>query len=197
MYTLGINTALLRSTVCICKDDEVTDAVSWDDTAKEAENLMPSIIGMLHENNLNLKDISNVLVVKGPGPFTALRVGVVLANTIAANVKGVSLSAISTFELLEKMGGDAEFDAVVLNAGGKSVFVYRNGEVEIKTEFDSKLKCIGDLTARQFEEYGVMLELVEKELSFEEVCAKLDLDKYGVEELPLLPYYVKDPSITL
>lgn len=49
----------------------------------KSQTLLPLIIEKLEEKNLNLKNISEIEVVLGPGSFTGLRVGISVANTLA------------------------------------------------------------------------------------------------------------------
>jgi len=50
---------------------------------KQSELLLKSINSILIKNKINLKSLKKIFVVSGPGGFSALRVGVVTANTLA------------------------------------------------------------------------------------------------------------------
>lgn len=201
MFTLGINTATQTSAICLCKDGKVLAEKSWKEASRESEMLLPGIVDLLDSAGINLADVDDVLVVKGPGPFTGLRIGVVTANTFAQNLNGVSLHAVDTFSLLQLMADNTDAP-VIANAGGRTIFLYENEEVE--TMQAEKLKAnlvIADLAEKQLELIPGQVEQVKNLLSFAETCAKMSADsgydKYLVNELPLLPYYVKKPSITL
>ncbi len=47
-----------------------------------SERLLPMIDGLLQLKKLRLNDIERIIVVRGPGPFTAVRSGIVTANTL-------------------------------------------------------------------------------------------------------------------
>lgn len=191
MFTLCINTALSETSICLVKDSEVLACESFQSQKNEAERLMPIISGMVEDPS----SLDYVFVVKGPGPFSGIRVGIVTANTIASNL-GVKLSAVSTFEYLKMSALGQDFDAVVLNAGGKSVFVMEKDEIEIMEVSEVKFgRIVCDLSTKQKELLGSQTEIVQNCLKFEQVCARIDFEKYVVKELPLLPYYVKEPSI--
>ena len=53
----------------------------------QAEKLLPSIDNFLQLKKSKLADLSGVVVVKGPGGFTGLRIGVMTANTLAYALK--------------------------------------------------------------------------------------------------------------
>jgi tRNA A37 threonylcarbamoyladenosine modification protein TsaB len=47
------------------------------------EQIMPTLLRLLKKHNLSLRDVERVLVVPGPGSFTAVRAGVVWGNALA------------------------------------------------------------------------------------------------------------------
>lgn len=49
----------------------------------QAEKLLPVIEKMLKIKNVKFDDLSGISVVKGPGGFTAVRIGVITANVLA------------------------------------------------------------------------------------------------------------------
>jgi len=49
----------------------------------QAEKLLPLIDTVLKCNSINLKKITGIIVVTGPGGFTALRIGVSTANALS------------------------------------------------------------------------------------------------------------------
>ncbi|MBU2575631.1 tRNA (adenosine(37)-N6)-threonylcarbamoyltransferase complex dimerization subunit type 1 TsaB [Patescibacteria group bacterium] len=50
---------------------------------KHSEKLLKSIEMMLKSAKARLKDVCGILVVRGPGSFTSLRIGVATANALA------------------------------------------------------------------------------------------------------------------
>ena len=54
-----------------------------DETAK----LPPNIVKLLKRARLLFRDIDRIAVAKGPGGFSALRIGVTVANTLALILK--------------------------------------------------------------------------------------------------------------
>jgi len=64
---------------------------------KQSEKLLASIDTLLKEQRIHLKSIKGIVVVNGPGPFTALRIGVVLANTFSFALK-IPLASVSVQE---------------------------------------------------------------------------------------------------
>ena len=63
--------------------EKVQDFVVVDQEYKQSELLLKTISELLDKNGNNLKDIKGVIVVQGPGCFSALRIGITTANSLA------------------------------------------------------------------------------------------------------------------
>lgn len=74
---------------------------------QQAEKLLLAIDKLLKVKKYKLKDVKGIVVVSGPGPFTALRIGVVTANTLAFALKipvaGIKLTEFTNLSSLVKM----------------------------------------------------------------------------------------------
>lgn len=67
-------------------DKETQSAyVVWPAHRQLAETLHTKIADMLESQNLVLSDLSGLVVYKGPGSFTGLRIGLSVANALAAS----------------------------------------------------------------------------------------------------------------
>ncbi|MAF13936.1 MAG: tRNA (adenosine(37)-N6)-threonylcarbamoyltransferase complex dimerization subunit type 1 TsaB [Parcubacteria group bacterium] len=64
---------------------------------QQAEKLLPQIDKLIKEAGYKLKDLKGIAVVNGPGPFTALRIGVVTANTLSWALK-ITVTAVRLSE---------------------------------------------------------------------------------------------------
>ena len=60
---------------------------------------MPMIEESFKENNLNVKDLDEIIVVNGPGSFTGIRIGLSIAKTIAyaLNLKIHTISSLKAY----------------------------------------------------------------------------------------------------
>ena len=84
---------------------------------KQAEKLLPAIDRMLKNNR---KKIKAIVVVSGPGSFTALRIGVVTANALAYGLK-VPITDISLKELEDKKNLFETIETKVKKAKTKNI----------------------------------------------------------------------------
>lgn len=49
----------------------------------QAEKLLPTIVNLMKLYKIKKNDLTGVVVVKGPGGFTSIRIGVITANTLS------------------------------------------------------------------------------------------------------------------
>jgi tRNA threonylcarbamoyladenosine biosynthesis protein TsaB len=116
MTVLGINTSTEITEIALIKGNVTLYKESWEANHDEADRLLPAI-----KKIINLEKIDEVFVVKGPGGFTGLRIGVTAANTIGL-IKNASIKSLDTFEFFfERLNGvKQEKTAVIIRAGGKN-----------------------------------------------------------------------------
>jgi len=63
----------------------------------EAEKLLPLVDELLKKSKSALTDLKAIFVVTGPGPFTSLRIGITVANTLAYSLN-ISVLGFKTSE---------------------------------------------------------------------------------------------------
>lgn len=209
MFVLAINTASSKTGIALFEVINSTVKIlaknTWAAKNNEAEKLMPGIDKLLRKKKKTYEDLNQIYVVKGPGSFTGLRVGVTVANTIAALV-GAELIGISTFEFLHN-----QTDLPILLFGGKGgVFLSENvaqkpelidmpglNEVLAKRKIT---KVSGDIIKAQikvlkkvkFEKLKNNFGKVMKEIIARNISKKL----YKSVKL-VKPMYIKGPNISI
>ncbi len=202
MITLAINTSSTKTAIAVLSEQnyklKLLYEASWKSKNDEAENLIPQIQKLLKKNKKTFRDIKNIIVVKGPGSFTGLRIGVATANMIAYLNKA-HLYCLTAFDYYWKMLGEKPKDmALLLYAGSGGVYV--NGELvnlpDLKKYLsEKKIKEIfGDISKNQKKQVGhLKFKILRK--SFGKVLEKFnlkDLEKTEIVE----PMYIKGPGIT-
>jgi tRNA threonylcarbamoyladenosine biosynthesis protein TsaB len=95
-----------------------------------SERLLSTVEELLREADIRLDGIAGVVVVRGPGSFTGIRIGVSAAKGLAEGL-GIPLIALSRLKLLARKPGEAEAVAV-LDAGRGEFYTgfYRQGVCE-------------------------------------------------------------------
>lgn len=86
MLILSIRTDNPKSEIGLFQDHTQTDYIAWPAHRQLAETIHTQISDLLLKNHYNISDLSGIVVYKGPGSFTGLRIGISTANALAENV---------------------------------------------------------------------------------------------------------------
>jgi len=207
---LAINTAQRVHELALLSSGKLLAEKIWSDDHRDVEDLVPFLKALLEENGLFKTDITEIVVVKGPGSFSSLRTGVAFANALAEGL-GAKLYMLDTFELLKRKAAITDPLLVILQAGGLDVGVRYNDDpvrvgpiAELLNDFphDHSIHIVTELNETQNEElHPLLLEkkwtlLEGHELqTMGEALQTLGLE--GLEEVSMVePYYLKTPHIT-
>jgi len=211
MKILAINTALKRTTVTLLTGEKIAKEKSWLSKNDEAEKLMPVISKMVKSYD----DLDAVAIVKGPGSFTGLRIGVTVANTIAYLQK-IPVYELNTFQLLwksqeaagdpvtkrpkgpQKKSQEENSLALLLFAGKKEVYLQfkQEGPVVIlpiekakeALENENVTHTFGSLIPEQATQF--------KKFKFKETKPVIPTMKNFKKVKTAKPLYVKGPAIS-
>ncbi|UPK75970.1 tRNA (adenosine(37)-N6)-threonylcarbamoyltransferase complex dimerization subunit type 1 TsaB [Nocardioidaceae bacterium SCSIO 66511] len=99
MLVLAFDTASPAITVALHDGNDVLAAIDSVDAMRHGELLAPSIEQVLAEAGADRRDLSDVAVGVGPGPYTGLRVGVVTARTLAAALS-IELHCVCSLDII-------------------------------------------------------------------------------------------------
>ena len=81
---LAIDTSSRHGGVALADPDgQVVEARLWRSTANHTAQLMPAVAELLKARGIRAAELDSVAVALGPGPFSALRVGVSVAKGLA------------------------------------------------------------------------------------------------------------------
>lgn len=209
ILSLAINTASSKTSIALFDGEKILVEKSWQSKNDEAEKLMPAIDALLKKAKQNFANIKRVIVVKGPGSFTGLRIGVTVANTIAY-LNNCELFGFDTCEYLWEAGSEKSA-ALLLFAGSKGVYVSQNGESAKKAKLvnlpelnkflkDHKIKKVfGEISAEQKKSLKG-IKFIPVKITFGKIIQKI-LKKISAKKIKSVkivePIYVKKPAITI
>ena len=95
---LSIDTSTDTASIALSSHGEIIAELTWHAGQNHTTELIPNLTCILEQVKLNLKDISGVIVAKGPGSFNGLRVGMSTAKGLALALN-IPLVGISTLEV--------------------------------------------------------------------------------------------------
>lgn len=83
MLLLTIRTDKPKSELGLYENDTQIAYVVWEAHRRLAETINHKITELLSSHNKQLEDLSGIVIYKGPGSFTGLRIGISVANALA------------------------------------------------------------------------------------------------------------------
>jgi tRNA threonylcarbamoyladenosine biosynthesis protein TsaB len=95
---LAIDTSTAIASLALSVEGEVQAELTWHAGRSHTTELMPSIVHLLHLAKVEIGDIEGIVVAKGPGSFTGVRVGMSTAKGLCFAL-GIPLVGISTLEV--------------------------------------------------------------------------------------------------
>ena len=96
MYLI-IDTATSRLSLALLDDQELIGELTWWSKQNHTAELIPSLNYLLDRAGIGLDALRGIIVAKGPGSFTGLRVGVTTAKGLAIS-KDIPVVGIGTLE---------------------------------------------------------------------------------------------------
>lgn len=99
MYTLFISTYDKLINISLLKNGTVLNTLEEISKQNHSVLVMPMIDNILKNNNVNSSDLNEIIVVNGPGSFTGVRIGVVIAKTLAYTLN-IPIKTITSLECI-------------------------------------------------------------------------------------------------
>ena len=113
--------------VAVALGDRLVGERRLDEARRHARDLAPAIRGLLLEQGWRVRDLDAVVVSRGPGSYTGLRVGIMSAKMLAY-ATGCTLLAIDTFAAIHQPLAKEHPDvAVIADAQQDKIYVQRFG----------------------------------------------------------------------
>lgn len=102
--------------IALARDGRIVDLVYEDSRVTHSERLMPTIDDLLEKRGVEYEDLDEIAVTRGPGSFTAIRLAVTTAKSLAM-VCDAQLHAPTTLRVMaEYARGPGGFVTSVLDA---------------------------------------------------------------------------------
>ncbi|MBQ6654225.1 MAG: tRNA (adenosine(37)-N6)-threonylcarbamoyltransferase complex dimerization subunit type 1 TsaB [Erysipelotrichaceae bacterium] len=120
MYALGIDTSHLFLLIVLMNDDGVVDHVQLDCFKQQSEYIIGEMDALLKRNDLSIKQITDIVITRGPGSYTGVRIAMTVAKVLGS-ITGKNVHTLSTLQLY---GGKADC-YVLMDARAKRVYVGR------------------------------------------------------------------------
>jgi tRNA threonylcarbamoyladenosine biosynthesis protein TsaB len=94
---LAIDTSSNIVSIGLSHKGEILASLTWQTTQNHTIELLPNLVCLLQQTKVELSSIEAVIVAKGPGSFSGLRVGISTAKGLAVTLN-VPLLGVNTLE---------------------------------------------------------------------------------------------------
>lgn len=147
MYTLYIDTHDKQIVIGLFKDGNLIGKIIKESSRNHSDYTMPLVKAILEENKITTQDLSEILVVNGPGSFTGVRIGVTIAKTLAYTLD-IPIKTITSLEML----------AVSSKISSKKVITIKDIKGVFYGIFDKDDNLVGELAYKSNDDFKVFIE---------------------------------------
>ncbi|AEB30463.1 putative chaperone or protease [Carnobacterium sp. 17-4] len=99
MKVLAIDTSNQAMSIAVLDGERIIGEITTNIKRNHSERLMPAIDELMNDVQWKPSELDRIVVAKGPGSYTGLRIGVTIAKTLAWTL-GVELVGISSLKTL-------------------------------------------------------------------------------------------------
>ena len=193
MVTILLDSSNTNLSVGIAKDNLLLESISYEAWQRQSEYMIPELNGLLEKYHIKREEIGEVVVAKGPGSYTGVRIAITIAKTIAVAL-GCKLIAISSL-MAQKDSTNPSICLINARSGRSYVGVYE-GEKTVLEDCIMKNEDVMDYIS-EHPSYSVCghvkylgLECIETNNIKEMLSIKDSLE--SINPLSLKPVYMKD-----
>lgn len=183
MISLCMDSAYKQLVLGLYKDQELLAGISLEAFKKQSETIFVELNRLLKKTNLDYKDIDRVIITKGPGSYTGIRIAMTIAKVLCSQMHK-ELYTISTMQLYAGIEKQAN---VILDARSQRAYVahLEDGQIQGNTQ----ILTLDEV--KEFIETNPGIVLGDADLMGQDV-QKVDFLKNFIE---LEPYYEKVENI--
>lgn len=204
---LCIDTATAQSGVAIT-DDKKSVYLKLE-TNHASDQILEKIDQLVKETKIQLSDLKGIVVIKGPGSFTGLRVGIAVANQFAHQLK-IPIIGIRTEEWYQYQVDEKDF-VYIQTMNRDQVYMVGFGKFkrDLPQEIVSISECHYELLSQKAKWLGQVKDEHQKVLSdITEITNLRSVDETWLKVIQntevtsqkaydlIEPFYGKEPTIT-
>jgi len=126
-YSIAIETSCRIGGLALGKGDNLLTVETFEASHRHATILVARLEGMLKTAGLNPGDLREQYISVGPGSFTALRVGVTVARTLAQFVAALRCVAVSTAEAVAQDAKLLDWEHLVVVMDAREGCIHATG----------------------------------------------------------------------
>ncbi|WP_276911969.1 tRNA (adenosine(37)-N6)-threonylcarbamoyltransferase complex dimerization subunit type 1 TsaB [Dubosiella newyorkensis] len=118
MLSLCMDSAYKNLIIGLYDENGLIDGIAFEAFKKQSETIFVELERLLKKNDLDYKDFDQIVITKGPGSYTGIRIAMTIAKVLSSQM-GQTLKTISTMQLY---AGKEEKANVILDARSSRVY---------------------------------------------------------------------------
>ncbi len=193
MISLCMDTAYKQLVLGIYQDQKLLAGIAKTAFKKQSESIFVELNALLKEVELDYKDIDRVIITKGPGSYTGIRIAMTIAKVLCTQMHK-ELYCISTMQVYAGMKEKAN---VVLDARSQRVYIahLEKGIIQGKTQILSLEDAQAFLEENPAPLYGDTYLFHQEEENVDFLKNFIEVSAQKVENIhALVPDYLKESS---
>lgn len=193
MKVLAIDTSNHVLGIAVLHNGELMGEVCTNMKKNHSLRLMPALVSLMEQIEVTPEEIAKIIVAKGPGSYTGVRIGVTTAKTMAWALN-IPIVGVSSLEALAYQGSlnDASI-CPFFDARRKNVFtgLYRFDNQQLKTIYNDTNVAMADWLNILAKQERKILFLSPHLSNFKDLIVDR-LGNYAI--IPEKPYHIPNPS---
>ena len=127
MITILLDSSNTNLSVGIARDNLLLEYISYEAWQRQSEYMIPELDKLLSKYNVSRDEIKEVMVAKGPGSYTGVRIAITIAKTIATALDAKLYAGSSL-----RVQNDCKYPSICLinaRSGRSYIGVYEDDKV--------------------------------------------------------------------
>lgn len=193
MITILLDSSNTNLSVGIARDNLLLESISYEAWQQQSEYMIPELNKLLEKYGVKMDEIKEVIVAKGPGSYTGVRIAITIAKTIATALDA-KLYAVSSLRV-QKDRKSPSICLINARSGRSYIGVYEGEKTLLADQImknDDVMKYIVDHpnysvcgNAKYLGLEGVETNTIAEMLDLKDVLE-------SINPLSLKPVYMKD-----
>ena len=193
MVTVLLDSSNTNLSVGIARDNLLLESISYEAWQRQSEYMIPELHKLLEKYNVKRDEIGEIIVAKGPGSYTGVRIAITIAKTMAVALNA-KLYAVSSLRV-EKDGKNPSICLINARSGRSYIGVYDGEKTILEDRImknDEVLEYINSHPS--YSVCGDVKYLDKSVIETNNIVEMLSLKDYlePINPLSLKPVYMKD-----
>ena len=193
MFEILLDSSSTNLSVGLAKDNLLLEYISYEAWQRQSEYMIPELNQLLEKYQVKNDEIDAVIVAKGPGSYTGVRIAITIAKTIATALR-TKLYAVSSLRA-QKNGKSPSICLINARSGRSYIGVYQDQEVLLDDQIMKNENVISYIANHP--EYSICgdtkyLNLPSVETNRLQEMLNLNSSLEPINPLSLKPVYMKD-----